>query len=160
MDYLWSPWRMEYISGEKKDYCVLCEEVTRPDGPENLIVFRGKLAYVILNRYPYTSGHLMVVPYLHVASLEDLNPDTRSEIMELSAISIKVLRAEYHPQGFNLGINIGEVAGAGILDHIHLHIVPRWGGDTSFMSALSNTRVLPEALADSYLRIKKAWDNS
>lgn len=149
---------MEYISGEKKKNCIFCDELARPDGPDNLVVHRGKLTYVILNRYPYTSGHLMVVPFVHQASLDDLNPEIRSELMELSVISMKVLRQEYHPQGFNLGLNIGEVAGAGIIDHVHLHVVPRWGGDTNFMSTLSDTRVLPEALSESYWRIKKAWD--
>ncbi len=157
LNYLWSPWRMEYISSEKSDACVFCVELSRPDGTENLIVYRGQQAFVILNRYPYTTGHLMVVPYRHLASLEDLDLGTRSEMMELTAKSLVVLRSEYHPQGFNVGINIGEVAGAGVLDHVHLHVVPRWGGDTNFMSALAGTRVLPEKLEETYSRIKMAW---
>lgn len=148
---------MEYITGGKKNHCIFCDELTRLDGPDNLIVYRGKLSFVILNRYPYTTGHLMIVPFEHQASLEDLGLEIRSEIMELCVYAVRVLREEYHPQGFNIGLNIGEVAGAGILDHIHLHIVPRWSGDTNFMSTLSDTRVLPELLADSYWRIKKAW---
>jgi ATP adenylyltransferase len=149
---------MEYISGEKKKNCIFCDELTRPDGSDNLVLHRGKYVFVILNRYPYTSGHLMVVPFMHQASLDELNPEIRSVLLELSVVSMKILRQEYHPQGFNIGINIGEVAGAGIIDHVHLHVVPRWSGDTNFMSTLSDTRVLPEALSESYWRVKKAWD--
>ena len=158
MDHLWCPWRMEYIQSEKNnDVCVFCGEMSRPDGPENLIVYRGPRAFVILNRYPYTSGHLMIVPYDHQPSLEQLDAETRAEIMELTAQSMIVLRAVYRPQGFNIGLNIGEAAGAGVLDHVHLHVVPRWGGDTNFMSSLAGIRVLPEALEDTYARIQDAW---
>jgi ATP adenylyltransferase len=113
---------------------------------------------VILNRYPYTTGHLMIVPFDHQPSLELLDAETRAELMELASQSIRVLQLEYAPQGFNLGINIGEAAGAGILGHVHLHVVPRWKGDTNFMSTLGDTRVLPEALEDTWRRIKIAWD--
>lgn len=158
MDYLWCPWRMEYIQSEKhKEVCVFCQEMSRPDGPENLIVYRGLRAFVILNRYPYTTGHLMIVPYDHQSSLELLHAETRAEIMELTAQSMAILRTVYRPQGFNIGVNIGAAAGAGVLDHIHLHIVPRWGGDTNFMSSLAGTRVLPETLQDTYTRIHDAW---
>jgi ATP adenylyltransferase len=157
LNHLWSPWRMEYILSEKKNGCVFCEELDRPDGFENLIIHRAQFSFVILNRYPYTSGHLMIVPYLHKALLEDLSPEIRAEMMELSAQAIRVLRDEYQPQGFNLGVNIGEVAGAGILDHIHLHVVPRWGGDTNFMSSVAEARVLPESLEETYGRVLEAW---
>ena len=158
MDYLWSPWRMPYIQSEKNmNGCVFCMEMAREDGPENLIVYRGEYAFVIINRYPYTSGHLMVVPYSHASSIDELDPDIRSEMMELANECLGVLRSIYHPQGFNIGVNIGEAAGAGILDHVHLHIVPRWGGDTNFMSSLGQARVLPEALEDTYYRVKEAW---
>lgn len=158
MDHLWSPWRRTYIQSEKnKVGCVFCNEIALEDGPENLVVFRGQLAFVILNRYPYTSGHLMVVPFEHNPSLDELEPDTRAEIMELTAQSLTVLRLEYRPDGFNIGINVGESGGAGILDHIHLHVVPRWNGDTNFMSALASTRVLPETLDESFDRIRKRW---
>ena len=130
----------------------------QPDGPENLIVARGALAFVILNRYPYTSGHLMVVPMQHCSSLDELDAQTRAEMMELSNRSVLILQAVYHPQGFNLGMNIGEVAGAGIADHVHMHIVPRWGGDTNFMSSLADTRVLPESLDDTYRRVRQDWE--
>jgi ATP adenylyltransferase len=149
---------MIYIEKHQdEEGCALCKALEWPDGPENLIVFRDQRAFVILNRYPYTSGHLMVVPYEHRPSLEELAPDIRAEIMELAALGIAVLRKAYNPQGFNIGINIGEVAGAGITEHVHLHIVPRWAGDTSFMSALGQTRVLPESLEDTYRRIKEEW---
>lgn len=159
MKRLWSPWRMKYISEEKhKQGCVFCLEPQQPDNAQNLILYRGQQAYVILNRYPYTSGHLMVVPFNHQPSLENLRSTERAEMMELATICMQVLRLEYQPEGFNVGVNIGEAAGAGILEHVHLHIVPRWTGDTNFMSALGETRVLPESLEESYLRLKTAWE--
>ena len=158
MDYLWSPWRMTYIQNNKKEPgCVFCTVMTQTDGPENLVVCRQKRSFVILNRYPYTSGHLMVVPLLHRASLEQLDLDTRTELMEQTNIAIQVLQVVYQPQGFNVGINIGEAAGAGIENHVHIHIVPRWRGDTNFMTTLSDTRVLPETLEESHQRIQTAW---
>jgi ATP adenylyltransferase len=150
---------MTYIQNNQFDEsCAFCVELSRPDGPENLIVFRGRQAFVILNRYPYTSGHLMVVPYEHQPTLEALDGETRAEMMELAALVLQVLRQVYHPQGFNIGINIGEAAGAGIAEHIHLHVVPRWGGDTNFMSSLGQTRVLPELLEETYRRVREAWE--
>jgi ATP adenylyltransferase len=140
--------------------CVFCTALGQPDGPDNLIVARGERAFVILNRYPYTSGHLMVVPMEHRASLVELDPETRAEIMELSNRVTLILQAVYQPQGFNLGMNIGEVAGAGITDHVHMHIVPRWGGDTNFMSSLADTRVLPESLAETYQRVRSTWEQN
>lgn len=158
MDYLWSPWRMDYImSHNRAADCVFCSAVQQPDGLENLIVARGLRAFIILNRYPYTSGHVMVVPYAHIASLDLLSVEDRSEIIEMANRAVTVLREVYHPQGFNLGINMGEAAGAGIADHIHLHVVPRWAGDTNFMSTVSETRVLPESLEDTYQRILAQW---
>jgi ATP adenylyltransferase len=149
---------MEYIQNSNKETgCIFCERPSQPDGEGNLIVARGARAYVILNRYPYTSGHLMVVPFDHQPSLELLDPETRAEMMELASRAILVLQGEYHPEGFNLGINIGEVAGAGIAEHVHLHVVPRWAGDTNFMSSLGGTRVLPEALGDTYRRVRGRW---
>ncbi len=146
---------MEYIENHGKEGgCIFCSALERTDGPENLIVHRGQVAFVILNLYPYTSGHLMVVPNLHKATLEELNPEIRSEMMELTSLSMTVLRKVYRPQAFNLGANIGEAAGAGVKEHVHLHIVPRWMGDTNFMSTLGETRVLPELLQDTYQRIR------
>jgi ATP adenylyltransferase len=159
MNHLWSPWRMTYIQNSgKEEGCVFCNRQKEPDGPGNLIVRRGKRAFVILNLFPYTSGHLMVVPNDHLSSLELLDTETRAEIMELASTATRVLEAEYRPEGFNLGINMGQAAGAGIADHVHMHIVPRWVGDTNFMSTLSQTRVLPESLEDTYRRVSKRWE--
>jgi ATP adenylyltransferase len=149
---------MKYIEQDKsEEKCVFCDALAHNDGPENEIIFRGQWAFVILNRYPYTSGHLMIVPNDHQPSLEMLDSVTRAEIMELTAHALQVLGNIYRPQGYNLGMNIGTAAGAGITDHVHLHIVPRWNGDTNFMSAIGQVRVLPETLEDSYYRLQKAW---
>ena len=145
------------MQSDRNDGCAFCTELTRPAGPDNLILHRGRRAFVILNRFPYTSGHLMTVPYAHVATLEELDMDTRAELMELAVTSMQVLKIVYHPQGFNLGMNIGDAGGAGIAEHIHMHIVPRWIGDTNFMSSLGETRVLPELLDDTYRRVCGAW---
>jgi ATP adenylyltransferase len=147
---------MEYIeNSNREDGCIFCNAQAKEDSAENLIAFRGERSYVILNRYPYTSGHLMVVPLDHLANLEELDRETRAEMMELTAHCMTVLRRIYNPQAFNMGANIGEAAGAGVKEHVHIHIVPRWAGDTNFMSAVGETRVLPEALEDTYERIRK-----
>jgi len=149
---------MEYINNhEKVEGCVFCNALGHADGIDNLIIARGQRAFVILNRYPYTSGHLMVVPNAHQSSLDALELAARSEMMELTNQAIQILQHVYHPQGFNLGMNIGSVAGAGIAEHVHMHVVPRWGGDTNFMSAVAGTRVLPESLEDTYLRVSAGW---
>jgi ATP adenylyltransferase len=159
MDYLWSPWRMEYIQAPKtEEGCIFCDGLKKADGPENLIVFRGPKAFVMLNRFPYTSGHLMVVPYEHKPSLDLLESNSRLDIMDLAARALQVLEILYSPQGFNIGMNIGSAAGAGVLDHVHLHVVPRWAGDTNFMSSISQTRVLPELLQETFRRVKEAWE--
>lgn len=158
MKHLWATWRMKYIqkaTGETG--CVFCNALAKPDGPENLIVLRGEGAFVILNKFPYTSGHVMVAPLIHCATLEDLPPEIRAEMMELTARAMSVLRKVYTPQAFNMGANIGEAAGAGVPGHVHIHIVPRWAGDTNFMSSVGGTRVLPEALDDTLRRVTAAW---
>ncbi|MEK6220914.1 MAG: HIT domain-containing protein [Chloroflexota bacterium] len=158
MNHIFSPWRMNYIESDKKlDGCVFCKAIAEKDGPENLIVSRGKLSFVILNRYPYTSGHVMVLPYKHVPTLTALDKATRIEMMEFVSQSTEILQNIYKPQGYNIGANIGEAAGAGIEEHIHLHVVPRWTGDTNFMSSLGETRVLPETMEESFKRIITAW---
>jgi ATP adenylyltransferase len=146
---------MEYIENHgKQGGCVFCEVVATPDSSENLIVHRGALAYVILNRYPYTSGHVMIVPFEHRPNLEQLDAPTRAEMMELTSRATGVLRSIYNTQAFNVGLNIGEAAGAGVKEHVHIHVVPRWSGDTNFMSSLAETRVLPELLEDTWTRIR------
>ena len=150
---------MTYIQKHKEEQgCVFCEALGMTDGPENLILYRVEDSFVILNRYPYTSGHLMVVPYKHEASLEGLGAAARAELMELAAHIMTVVGKEYNAHGFNMGVNVGEAAGAGIIEHVHLHVVPRWTGDTNFMSSLGETRVLPETLEETYQRLKKAWE--
>ena len=151
---------MEYIESNKDDGCIFCSALEKEDSAENLIPFRGERAFVILNRYPYTSGHLMVVPIDHRPNLEELHPETRAEMMELTTRCMTVLRNIYHPQAFNMGANIGEAAGAGVKSHVHIHLVPRWAGDTNFMSTLGETRVLPEALEVTYQRVRQAFDGS
>ena len=149
---------MKYIENhEKQEGCVFCNAQAKADSAENLIAFRGKNVYVILNRYPYTSGHLMVAPFEHKPNLEELDLETRTEMMELTSRCMTVLRNIYDPQGFNMGANIGEVAGAGVRGHVHIHIVPRWAGDTNFMSTLAKTRVLPESLEDTYRRVREEF---
>jgi ATP adenylyltransferase len=148
---------MEYIGSNKVEGCVFCAVQEQEDSVENLIVFRGTYTFVILNRYPYTSGHLMVIPYVHKPNLEELDLESRTEMIELTSRCTTVLRTVYKPQGFNIGVNIGEAAGAGVKEHVHIHIVPRWVGDTNFMSAVGQTRVLPETLEDTYRRVKEAF---
>lgn len=159
MNHLWSPWRMSYIEDQKPENgCVFCLVLGMDDGLENLIIHRGQYAYIILNRYPYNSGHLMVVPFVHQPNLEDLEVATRAEIIELVARCLQLLRVNYKAQGFNVGVNIGSAAGAGIPKHFHFHIVPRWDGDTNFMSAIGETRVVPEAIEETYRRVREAWE--
>jgi ATP adenylyltransferase len=149
---------MEYIENHgNQGGCVFCELVAAADSSENLIVHRGALAYVILNRYPYTSGHVMVVPFEHRPNLEQLDAATRAEMMELTSRATSVLRNIYNTQAFNVGLNIGEAAGAGVKEHVHIHVVPRWSGDTNFMSSLAETRVLPELLEDTWTRIRAGF---
>jgi ATP adenylyltransferase len=158
MKRIWSPWRMKYIESHNQQAgCIFCNALSRPDNEENLIIKRGTLAFVILNLYPYTSGHIMVAPVAHQSSFEFLDPGSRAEMMELVAQSMVVIKEIYHPHAFNVGANIGDAAGAGEPGHVHLHVVPRWTGDTNFMSSLGETRVLPEALENTYKRIKAGF---
>jgi ATP adenylyltransferase len=160
MRYIWSPWRMKYIlHQEHVSSCFFCEALTQTDNSENLILSRGLHTFLILNRYPYTGGHVMVVPKVHVPSVEDLTTQARAEVMEWIARSVTLLRDVYHPEAFNVGANIGAAAGAGIAEHMHFHVVPRWVGDTNFMSTVSGTRVLPEDLDSVYARMLAGWNN-
>ncbi len=161
MDYLWSPWRYRYVSSaDPSDACVFCSCGDRSADEEKLIVHRATRNFVILNRYPYTSGHLMVVPYEHVASLEAAGAETLAEMMDLTRLAEKHIRALYRPKGINVGMNIGEAAGAGVAGHIHMHVLPRWPADANFMTVIGETRVLPEDLSITYARLRQAWESS
>lgn len=144
---------MAYMMGHPENRCVFCEKPKENQDKENLILWRGDNCFVILNLFPYNNGHLMVVPYRHVADLAGLQTAEKLELVELTERSISVLREAMSPQGFNIGMNLGKVSGAGIDDHLHIHIVPRWGGDTNFMPVLSDTKVVSESLAETYARL-------
>ena len=154
MERIWAPWRIQYIQMEKPERCILCEKPGLDNDALNYILYRGDKNFIILNSYPYNPGHLMVAPYRHISSLEELTEEERHEHFELVSRAIKVLRQVFSPGGFNIGANIGKVAGVGIEDHFHTHIVPRWQGDTNFMPVLSDVRVMPEALAETYEKMK------
>jgi ATP adenylyltransferase len=144
---------MQYILGEKPSHCIFCEMPKEERDRENLILCRRENTYVIMNRFPYNNGHLMVLPFVHVSSLEGLDADLMREMMELTQYSVDCLKKEFSPEGFNIGINLGKVAGAGIEEHLHIHIVPRWVGDVSFMAVQDDVRVIPELVLDSYDRL-------
>ena len=158
MDYLWTPWRYQYVttSGDR-GVCVFCAASEAADDGKTFVVHRGAHNFVILNRYPYTSGHVMVVPYQHVATLEELPDTALLELIHLARDCEKHLRAIYHPDGLNLGMNIGKSAGAGIAGHLHLHVLPRWTGDTNFMTVVGETRVMPEALEVTWEKLRTAF---
>jgi ATP adenylyltransferase len=158
MDYIWSPWRYRYISAPpSSDACLFCTKAAENKDRENLVVYRGKLNFVLLNLFPYTSGHLMVAPYEHVATLEQAQPDTLTDLMGLVRQAEKHLRTVYRPEGMNIGMNIGAVAGAGVAGHIHMHVLPRWTGDSNFMTTVGETRVLPEDLETTYEKLTAAF---
>ncbi|HID94955.1 MAG TPA: HIT domain-containing protein [Candidatus Latescibacteria bacterium] len=160
MDTLWAPWRMKYILElDRGDGCIFCDKVKDDKDRENLILCRGQYCYVMLNLFPYNNGHLMVIPYKHTDTLTDLSEPERLEFLGLTDQSLKVLQKVLEPDGFNLGINLGRSAGAGIEDHIHLHIVPRWAGDTNFMPVLGDTKVLSESLEETYRKLEAEFIN-
>ena len=157
MDYLWTPWRYKYIASASKDIsCVFCDAIAAGDDEKTLVVFRGAKNFIILNAFPYTSGHVMIVPYAHVADLSAADPETLSEMMQLAQRVQAALESAYHPQGYNLGMNLGQAAGAGVLGHLHLHVLPRWAGDANFMTVVGETRVEPENLSTTYEKLRKA----
>ena len=157
MDYLWTPWRYAYVSGiDKTTGCVFCDLPRLGDDAKALIVYRGQHCYVVLNSNPYTAGHAMIVPFAHLDQLQKLPIEAAHEMMDLSQRMEHVLRQLYSPDGINIGMNIGKAAGAGVAGHIHMHALPRWVADANFMTVVGETRVLPEALATTYLRIKEA----
>ncbi len=152
---IWAPWRMAYIErAEPQGRCIFVDLPAEEDDRPNLILHRGEHAFVMLNRYPYTNGHLMVAPFRHTGSLDDLSDAELLEVNQLVRDCVRWLTEAYHPQGFNVGVNMGRVAGAGIEDHLHWHIVPRWSGDTNFMTTVGETRVLAESLSDTYDRLR------
>jgi ATP adenylyltransferase len=150
MKYIWAPWRIPYIKGKKPPGCFLCTNAAENRDRENHVLYRGKKNYIMLNKYPYNPGHLLVVPYRHTGSIEDLTAAERNEHFELVSRGVSVLKEELKPAGINFGANLGKVAGAGVEDHFHTHIVPRWNGDTNFIPVLADIRVVPQALADTY----------
>ena len=158
MEHLWAPWRLEYIkSADEEGGCLFCAAAAGGDEAERLVVHRGEHAFVLLNKFPYSSGHFMVAPSRHTGDLASLEPEEVVEIHRLATDGIAALRELYAPDGFNLGWNIGRAAGAGIVDHIHLHVVPRWSGDTNFMPVLADVKVLPEHLLETARRLRAAW---
>jgi len=158
MDYLWSPWRYQYVSKSgPAGGCIFCIKHSEQRDGENYIVHRGARNFVILNIYPYTSGHLMIAPYDHLATLEAASEPVVSEMMLLARQAEGHLREAYNAHGFNVGMNIGESAGAGVPGHIHMHVLPRWSGDTNFMTTVAESRVLPESLDATYAKLKKAF---
>jgi ATP adenylyltransferase len=158
---IWAPWRLEYVKDASKDdeqECIFCAKPAEDDDEANLIVHRGERSFVILNLFPYTNGHLMVAPFDHIGSITDLDPETVAEVMGLAQRGMLALERQYEPHGYNVGFNQGRVAGAGVEHHIHMHVVPRWGGDTNFMPVLADTRVMPQTLEQSYETLKGAFD--
>mgnify|MGYP001430100343 CR=1 FL=1 len=162
MKKLWAPWRMKYITGaadKNQRGCIFCNKPAGKADQRNYILYRGQKAFVIMNIFPYNNGHLMIAPYRHVGDFPALNDAELLDIMQLAQACQKAMSAVMKPQGYNLGFNLGRVAGAGIEDHVHLHLVPRWNGDTNFMPVLADTKVVSEALEDTYKKLKRELDN-
>lgn len=158
-DPLWAPWRLEYVSSaDEQEGCIFCRAAEAPKAADSLVVHRGENAFVMLNRFPYSSGHLMVAPFRHLGELSALSAEEAAEIHSLSVRALEVLTTLFQPQGFNIGWNLGRSAGAGVVDHVHEHVVPRWQGDTNFMPVLADVRVIPEHLQKTHARIEAAWN--
>ncbi len=158
MDHLWTPWRSTYITAQRdKSQCIFCDAAASNNDEANLVAHRAEFCFVLLNRYPYTSGHLMIAPYQHVARLLALDDHVTAEMMRLARVAEAILEHAYKPHGMNLGLNLGEAAGAGIEQHLHLHVLPRWKGDANFMTTVAETRILPELLEDTYRKISAGF---
>ncbi len=158
-DPLWAPWRLEYVSNASKQTgCVFCRAVAAPDDADSLVVHCGETAFAMLNRFPYSSGHLMIAPVRHVGNLGELSAQEAAEIHSLGVRALEVLAALFEPDGFNVGWNLGRSAGAGVVDHVHEHVVPRWQGDTNFMPVLADVRVIPEHIQATHARVEAAWN--
>lgn len=153
METLWAPWRMAYLEKARPPSCLFCETPATEQDEKNLVLYRGKCVFILMNLYPYNTGHVMVAPYRHVDDLGTLSGEEQLELIQEAARSTRLLRETMNPDGFNLGMNLGKVAGAGIEDHLHLHIVPRWNGDTNFMPVVGGTKVIPEGLAATYRKL-------
>jgi len=153
---IWAPWRMKYILDDKTQGCAFCQALQAGDDKAKYIVYRGEKAFIILNTFPYTNGHLMVVPYTHTGDFVELDGQTLADMMRLTQKALQAMRQVMSPHGFNVGLNLGQAAGAGIQDHVHIHIVPRWQNDTNFMPVLADVRVLPESLEDTYEKLQAA----
>lgn len=161
MDHLWSPWRFRYVTkADETPGCVFCRKISEGNDRENLIVYRAEHCFIILNLYPYTSGHLMIVPYAHVSTLEDASTESLAEMMKLTALASRNLQSVYKPKGLNIGMNIGQCAGAGIAEHIHMHVLPRWPGDVNFITTIAETRVMPEELDVTYDRLFRVFHST
>jgi len=160
MTRLWAPWRMDYITKPKRNGCVFCIKSDSDLDKENLVLFRGQFSFLLLNLYPYSNGHLMVAPYDHTSNINKIDKDTASEIMSISNYSMIALKKELKAEGFNFGANLGKVAGAGIAEHIHYHIVPRWEGDTNFMPVVGQTKVIMEGLIETWKNLKPYFNGS
>lgn len=164
MEIMWAPWRGEYIDGTtgypQPEGCVFCEALTAENDRDRYIIHRGRNAFVIMNLYPYNNGHLLVIPNEHMSRASQMDAETRHEVMDLLMKAEAVLFQVYHPQGVNIGANIGAAAGAGIAQHVHFHVLPRWNADSNFMTTVANTRVIPEALEVTWKKIRDAWDES
>ncbi|MCX8116379.1 MAG: HIT domain-containing protein [Desulfobacterota bacterium] len=158
MKHLWAPWRMDYILEKKGNGCIFCFPPDPKTDRERLVLFRGTHGFVMMNRYPYNNGHLMVMPSRHLTDLEALTPSESKELMDLLKISLRVLKASLRPEGFNIGVNIGKVSGAGE-NHLHFHIVPRWSGDTNFMPIIGETKIMPEHLSKTFQKLRQAFVN-
>ena len=154
MEHLWAPWRIAYIQSAPESSCILCQKPRENNDEVNLILYRGQYNFIILNAFPYNPGHLMVAPYRHIANLQDLGDEETKEHLDIIKKGLELLKKVTEPTGFNIGLNVGKVAGAGIAEHIHTHIVPRWEGDTNFMPVLSDTKVISEALISTYKRLR------
>ncbi|MBI1883650.1 MAG: HIT domain-containing protein [Chlamydiae bacterium] len=155
MKHLWAPWRLHYIKHAKEKVCIFCQKSRGKKDRKNLILKRGRLSFALLNLFPYNSGHFMVTPYRHVGKLEKLNASEIQEMFELINHYKNVIEKKLRPQGFNIGMNLGRVGGAGIVDHVHIHVVPRWNGDTNFMPVLADTKIIPQALDETYLMMNE-----
>ncbi|MEO0224932.1 MAG: HIT domain-containing protein [candidate division WOR-3 bacterium] len=163
MNILWAPWRFKYVANvNDKSECPFCEKPKKEPSLENLVLYKSKFSFIILNLFPYNTGHLMVAPYKHTSEISSLTDEEWLDITKLLNLSVEIIKEVYKPQGFNIGMNIGRIAGAGIEEHVHIHIVPRWAGDTNFMPIISQTKVIPESLEDTYKKLSdclKKYEN-